>query len=602
MTLQRQERPAECGPRVACSRNLQQGQWEGRDWCCGCLSGAAELLSLRELRAKVMLAQLPAVLTPAVRTNYCIKASVSLPEEPRPQALSVQHLISSTSTTSCMLSSTHFPSLAVAPISFSRDTLGTAPQMGSAQFFGDRSVVPAEPMFGVNGNQNSVSPVFSISWGKKKMYLHSEGIRRTCITSSDAQTQLSSPMGSTSKARRASHRLDTRRGPNDVSGRAVATLEFYDKVSRWLDGGDAVGVAHLDFSKAFDKVPHDILVGKLKSFGIDQSTVRWIRAWLSDRKQRATVSGESSGWWPVTSGVPQGSVLRLILFILFINDMEEGVNSLLIKFADNTRMRAVATTEEQVLRIQKDLDRLWKWAGDNRTAFSEDRDGFSGLVQLMAPECMANPETHARAFISNLEKRRLRGDLPLYMTLVHPQLEYYVQFGAPHYRKDIARLESVQRRATRLVASLQGMPYEARLRELGLFSLEKRRLRGDLPLYMTLVRPQLEYYVQFGAPYYRKDITRLEPVQCRATRLVAGLQGMGYEARLRELGLFSLEMRLRGDLLATYSVTVKPGPVDAMKCHVAGGTALSPKRALIHLQKAPCSGQNRAPYDNLRDT
>ncbi|KAF7237482.1 RNA-directed DNA polymerase from mobile element jockey [Varanus komodoensis] len=145
---------------------------------------------------------------------------------------------------------------------------------------------------------------------------------------------------------------------------------FYDKVSRWLDGGDAVFVVYLDFSKAFGKVPHDILVEKLRSFGIHQSTVRWIRAWLTDRKQRATISGEPSGWRPVTSGVPQGSVLGPILSNLFINDMEEGVNSLLIKFAGDTKTGAVATAEEQVLQIQKDLDRLWKWAGDNRMAFN----------------------------------------------------------------------------------------------------------------------------------------------------------------------------------------------------------------------------------------
>ncbi|KAF7238311.1 RNA-directed DNA polymerase from mobile element jockey [Varanus komodoensis] len=150
-------------------------------------------------------------------------------------------------------------------------------------------------------------------------------------------------------------------------------VEFYDKVSRWLDGGDAVDVVYLDFSKAFDKVPHDILVEKLRSFGIHQSTVWWIRAWLTDRKQRVTISGESSGWRPVTSRVPQGSVLGPSLFSLFINDMEEGMNSLLIKFADDTKTGAVATTEEQVLQIQKDLDRLWKWAGDNKMAFNVDK-------------------------------------------------------------------------------------------------------------------------------------------------------------------------------------------------------------------------------------
>ncbi|KAF7248244.1 LINE-1 retrotransposable element ORF2 protein [Varanus komodoensis] len=194
--------------------------------------------------------------------------------------------------------------------------------------------------------------------------------------------------------------------------------------------------------------------------------------------------------------------------------MEEGVNSLLIKFADDTKTGAVAATEEQVLQIQKDLDRLWKWAGDNRMAFNVDkckvlhlghrnrchkyRLGDKWLESSTCErdlgvlvDCRLNMSQQCDAVVKRanatlgciarsvpFKSREVL--LPLYTTLVRPQLEYRVQFWAPHYRKDIARLESVQRRATRLVAGLQGMPYEARLRELGLFSLEKRRLRGDM--------------------------------------------------------------------------------------------------------------------------
>ncbi|KAF7248293.1 Craniofacial development protein 2 [Varanus komodoensis] len=209
-------------------------------------------------------------------------------------------------------------------------------------------------------------------------------------------------------------------------------VEFYDKVSRWLDGGEAVVVVYLDFSKAFDKVPHDILVEKLRSFGIHQSTVR----------------GESLGWRPVTSGVPQGSVLGPILFNLFINDMEEGVNTLLIKFTDNTKTGAVATTEEQLLQIQKDLDRLWKWAGDNRRAFNVDK-------------CKVLHLGHRNRF----HKYRLH-------------LEYCVQFWVPRFKKDAGKLERVQRRATKMIKTLGTLPCEERLKELGMFSLEKRRLKS----------------------------------------------------------------------------------------------------------------------------
>ncbi|KAF7239024.1 Heparan-alpha-glucosaminide N-acetyltransferase [Varanus komodoensis] len=128
-----------------------------------------------------------------------------------------------------------------------------------------------------------------------------------------------------------------------------------------------VDVFYQDFTKAFDKVPHDILVKKLRTLGIAQITVRWITVWLTDQKQRVAISGESSGWQLVTSRVPQSSVLGLILFI---NDLEEGLTSLLTKFTDDTKVGTVATTEQQVPQIQKDLDRLRKWAEDNRMAFN----------------------------------------------------------------------------------------------------------------------------------------------------------------------------------------------------------------------------------------
>ena len=121
-----------------------------------------------------------------------------------------------------------------------------------------------------------------------------------------------------------------------------------------VDEKHNVDTVYFDLAKAFDTVPHERLLAKLKAHGIDGLVSNWIRAWLSDRVQRVCIDGVSSSWRRVWSGVPQGSVLGPILFLIFINDLDNHLSNNVLKFADDTKLYGIVDCESQGKCLQQD--------------------------------------------------------------------------------------------------------------------------------------------------------------------------------------------------------------------------------------------------------
>ena len=307
-------------------------------------------------------------------------------------------------------------------------------------------------------------------------------------------------------------------------GRSCQTnlIEFYDKVTEWMDKGDSVDVLFLDFKKAFDKVDHSRLMVKLAAAGVQGNLWRWLKDWLTGRRQRVVVGGESSDWLPVESGVPQGTVLGGPLFDVYVDDIDLIVLfCFLLKFADDSKMAKLIKSLLDSTQFQADIDNLCKWAADWVMEFNTEKckimhlgrnnprnKYFMNGVELSVTEeerdigiwtdntlkpglqctkAAANANRTLGLILKSFHYRSKQSLVPLFKSLVRPKLEFAVSAWNPWYEKDIACLEKIQQRLIRSLSNVRGTTYEEKLKDAGLTTLAERRKRGDLiEAYKTL--------------------------------------------------------------------------------------------------------------------
>jgi hypothetical protein len=317
-----------------------------------------------------------------------------------------------------------------------------------------------------------------------------------------------------------------------LPGRSTSTalLSFLEELSSSLDDRKCADAIFLDFSKAFDTVPHKRLLLKLHTYGFGGLVLNWISAFLQNRQLRVKVGGSFSAARLMTSGVPQGSVLGPLLFVIFIDDIDLGLNSRVIKFADDIKLLSTFVTEvpriPSTALLQNDLHRVSEWCRTwlldlnlakcscvhfgynnpemNYYLYGETVQSVKSVTDL-GVKIMATlkPSIHCLHVVSRAHRLLSTIKLAfrfldvqsltiLYKSFVLPVLEYacvaWCPYYIPYYIKDIEALEKVQRRFTRILPDFRHLEYEDRLSKYNLTSLYARRLGHDLTLVFKLVR------------------------------------------------------------------------------------------------------------------
>ena len=309
---------------------------------------------------------------------------------------------------------------------------------------------------------------------------------------------------------------DSQHGFRPNRSTVTQLLEQYESILDALSTQSNIDIIMLDYAKAFDKINHTILLHKLKKLGISGQIGKWIGQFLLNRTQRVSLNGHLSSPSEVISGVPQGTILGPVLFLVYIADIGDKVTkSTISSYADDSKMHKKIRNQQDGVDLQLDVNKLYEWTTLNLMEFNTTK--FEALrigkneklkeeIQYKTPEgeCIKTTEiakdlgvhfnskgtfsdhielkaTKARQMTGYICRTFLTRNrevmLTLLRSLVFPILDYSCVVWNPHLQQDITRLESAQRLLTSKIDGMESFNYYKRLQELNIYSAERRRDR-----------------------------------------------------------------------------------------------------------------------------
>ena len=307
---------------------------------------------------------------------------------------------------------------------------------------------------------------------------------------------------------------DTQHGSRSGRSTLSQLLEHQDEILKELEEGNNVDAVYLDFSKAFDKCDHGILLHKIKKLKIKGKLGRWLQNFLEGRKQVVLVDRVKSKWSEIVSGIPQGSVLGPILFLIYISDIGEGLTAQTLVYVDDTKVKQKVNTEEDVENLQRELEKLDKWANDNNMNFNGKK--FQVVRYGPNEELKNNTEYFSGVYDEIIERFNSVRDLGV-------QLSDDASFNE--------QIEKVVKKARQK----SGWVFR---------TFYCRRPDFLKQIFKSLVQPHIDYCSQLWMPLEGANMEKVEKVLRDFSRRVPGIRDLCYWERLKAMGVSSQQRRL----------------------------------------------------------